>query len=78
MNNTVEEQSAATSEIARNVQQAAQGTNMVASSIGGVSEVASMTGAASQQVLASAKSLSREAEQLKGIVDTFLNNVKTA
>ena len=74
----VEEQSAATSEIAGNVQQAAQGTNLVSESIGGVSDAASMTGAASQQVLASARSLSNEAEHLKGIVTTFLHDVRAA
>jgi len=74
----VEEQSAATAEIAGNVSQAAQGTNLVSASIGGVSDAASSTGAASQQVLASAQSLSSEAEQLKGIVSKFLHDVRMA
>lgn len=74
----VEEQSAATSEIAGNVSQAAQGANLVASSIGGVSDAASSTGTASQQALSSAQSLSREAEQLKGTVTNFLNDVRSA
>lgn len=74
----VEEQSTATAEIAGNIQQVAQGTNLVATNIGGVTEAAGMTGAASQQVLASAKSLSREAEQLDRVVTSFLQDVRVA
>jgi methyl-accepting chemotaxis protein len=74
----VEEQSAATHEIARNVQQTARGTQNVAENIGGVSQAAEATGAASQQVLSSAKSLSGEAERLKEVVAAFLQGVKAA
>jgi methyl-accepting chemotaxis protein len=74
----VEEQSAATAEIARNVQQAAQGTQEVSSHIGGVTQSASETGAAAGQVLSSAQSLSKEAIQLKSMVDGFLSGVRAA
>ena len=74
----VEEQSAATAEIARNVQQAAAGTQEVSSSIGGVSQAASETGTAAEQVLAVAQSLSQEAVGLKSMVDDFLGAVKAA
>ncbi|OIQ94764.1 methyl-accepting chemotaxis protein PctC [mine drainage metagenome] len=74
----VEEQSAATAEIAGNITQAAQGTDLVSASIGGVNEAATATGAASQQVLVSAKSLSSEAEQLRAMVSTFLHDVRAA
>jgi methyl-accepting chemotaxis protein len=74
----VEEQSAATSEIARNVQQAAAGTREVSSNITGVTLAADETGAAASQVLVSARSLSREATQLKSVVDTFLEGVRSA
>ncbi|HTH17542.1 MAG TPA: methyl-accepting chemotaxis protein [Magnetospirillum sp.] len=74
----VEEQSAATSEIARNVEQAACGTREVSSNIGGVTQSASETGAAAGQVLASAQSLSREASELKAVVERFLLDVKGA
>jgi len=74
----VEEQSAAAVEIARNVQQAAAGTQEVSSNIGGVSEAASATGAASHQVLSASHSLSEEAERLKGMVIEFLEGVRAA
>jgi methyl-accepting chemotaxis protein len=75
---SVEEQSAATNEIARSVQQAAAGTQEVSSNIGGVTQAASETGAASEQVLSSAQSLSRESSELKEIVKTFLRGVREA
>src|SRR5438105_9338007 len=56
----VEEQGAATQEISRNVTQAAQGTQQVASSIADVQRGASETGAASSQVLVSARTLSND------------------
>ncbi|MGE4278745.1 MAG: methyl-accepting chemotaxis protein [Magnetospirillum sp.] len=74
----VEEQSAATVEIARNIQQAAAGTQEVSSSIGGVSQAASETGMAAEQVLDVARSLAREADELKGLIGRFLTNVKAA
>jgi methyl-accepting chemotaxis protein len=74
----VEEQSATTREIARNVQGASKGTAQVASNIGDVSKAAGETGSASSQVLASAQSLSREGNVLKGEVEAFLRSVRTA
>jgi methyl-accepting chemotaxis protein len=67
-----------TEEIARNVQQAAQGTSEVNTNITGVTEAASQTGAAATQVLASSGELSRQAETLRGQVDEFLREVKSA
>jgi len=78
ISSAVEEQSAATVEIARNVQQAAEGTREISSNIAGVTQAASETGAASQQVLSSAQSLSREASNLKLIVTDFLDGVRAA
>jgi methyl-accepting chemotaxis protein len=74
----VEEQSATTQEIARNVHGASKGTAQVASNIGDVSKAASETGAASTQVLSSAKSLSREGGVLKGEVEAYLRSVRAA
>ena len=51
----VEEQGAATQEISRNVQQAAQGTQQVSSNITDVQRGASETGSASSQVLSAAQ-----------------------
>jgi len=78
ISSAVQEQAAATAEIARNVQQAASGTTEISSNISGVTQAASETGAASEQVLSSAQSLSRESVTLKTVVDTFLENVRAA
>ena len=68
----MEEQGAATPEIARNVQQAAKGTAQVATNITDVNRGASETGSASAQVLSSAQSLSNESSHLKVEVEKFL------
>jgi methyl-accepting chemotaxis protein len=75
---TVEEQGAATAEIARNVSEAAKGTAEVAEKITQVNRGASATGSASAQVLASARSLSKESSNLKTEVEKFLNTVRAA
>ncbi len=74
----VEEQGAATREIARNVHQAAQGSAEVAQNIASVSRAATATGAASSQVLGSARGLARESSHLKLEVDKFLAGVRAA
>jgi len=75
---TVEEQGAATAEIARNVSEAAKGTAEVAEKITQVNQGASATGAASAQVLASARSLAKESSNLKTEVENFLTTVRAA
>jgi methyl-accepting chemotaxis protein len=74
----VEEQGSATKEIARNVQEAAQGTSMVSSNIGSVTDAAGETGAAAGRVLASAEELNRQADALRAKVDGFLVNIRAA
>ena len=74
----VEQQQAATRDIAGNVTQAAQGTAEVSSNIGSVTQAASETGAAATQVMGAAGSLAREAETLRGEVATFLRTVRAA
>jgi methyl-accepting chemotaxis protein len=74
----VEEQGAATQEIARNVQRAAAGTSQVASNIAEVTRGANETGAASSQMLVSAKSLANESNRLKLEVEKFLGTVRAA
>ena len=74
----IEEQGAATQEIARNVQQAAAGTTQVASNITDVSRGAAETGSASSQVLSSAQSLANESSRLKLEMDKFLATVRAA
>ena len=75
---TLEEQGAATTEIARNVSEAARGTAEVAEKIIDVNRGASATGAASGQVLGSARALSGESGHLKAAVEKFLNTVRAA
>jgi methyl-accepting chemotaxis protein len=74
----VEEQGAATQEISRNVQQAAQGTQQVSSNITDVQRGTSETGSASSQVFSAAQSLSRDSNRLKLEVGKFLNTVRAA
>ncbi|MFY7959690.1 MAG: methyl-accepting chemotaxis protein [Elsteraceae bacterium] len=74
----VEEQGAATQEIARNVQQAAVGTSEVSTSISGVTRAAADTGFASSQVLDSAGALSKDAEALRAEVESFIVKVRAA
>ncbi|MDU6136345.1 MAG: methyl-accepting chemotaxis protein, partial [Bradyrhizobium sp.] len=74
----VEEQGAATQEISRNVQQAAAGTQQVSTNVVDVQRGASETGSASSQVLAAAKSLSRDSERLKVEIGRFLSTVRAA
>jgi PAS domain S-box-containing protein len=74
----VEEQGAATQEIARNVQQAAIGTVEVSSNITDVQRGTSETGSASAQVFAAAQALSRDSNRLKLEVGKFLNTVRAA
>ena len=74
----VEEQGAATQEISRNIQHAAQGTSDVSANIGEVQRGAGETGAASAQVHSAAQSLSQESNRLKSEVARFLESVRAA
>ncbi len=74
----VEEQGAATQEIARNVQQAAQGTIQVGNSIADVGSGAANTEAAAEQVHGFARSLSIEGNHLKLEVERFLTTIRAA
>ncbi|MET4798026.1 methyl-accepting chemotaxis protein [Bradyrhizobium sp. LB11.1] len=74
----VEEQGAATQEISRNIQHAAQGTSDVSANIGEVQRGAGETGAASAQVHSAAQSLSQESNRLKSEVVRFLDSVRAA
>jgi methyl-accepting chemotaxis protein len=72
----VEEQGAATQEISRNVQQAAQGTTEVSSNIASVTAAAHETGAAAAQVLTAASELGKNGVLLKSQVEDFLRTVR--
>ena len=72
----VEQQGAATREIARNIQQAAQGTGDVSAGVAAVQRSAAETGSASAELLSSAQLLSRDSTRLKDEVAHFLRTVR--
>jgi methyl-accepting chemotaxis protein len=74
----VEEQGAATREIARNIQHAAGGTAEVSSNIVGVSTASTEAGSAAGEVLSASSALRREAEILRSEIDAFLSNIRAA
>jgi methyl-accepting chemotaxis protein len=74
----VEEQGAATREIARNIQHAAGGTTEVSGNIAGVSAASAEAGAAAAEVLNASAALRREAEGLRAEIDAFLGNIRAA
>jgi methyl-accepting chemotaxis protein len=72
----VEEQAAATREIARNVDQAAAGTREVALNISGVTAASTETGQALIQVQGTAEALTSQSTALQQEVGTFLKSIK--
>jgi methyl-accepting chemotaxis protein len=74
----VEEQGAATREIAGNVQQAASGTREVTDNIAGVTQAASDTGQATDQVLEAATVLVQHGDTLRTEMEKFLQTVRAA
>ncbi|MGA7996682.1 MAG: methyl-accepting chemotaxis protein [Bradyrhizobium sp.] len=74
----VEQQGAATQEIARNVQQSAQLSTQVAAEVIEVKQGSSETSAAAGEVLTAARSLAHESDHLKNQVETFLDTVRAA
>ena len=74
----VEQQGAATQEIAHNVQRAAAGSMDVSTGLDSVTRSVGDTGAAATQVLQAAGDLSRQAETLKFQVSGFLGTVRMA
>ena len=74
----VEEQHAATREIAYNVQEAAQGTDNVTAKIKNLEVDASETGVAANQVFSFATQLAAEGNSLKVQVEKFLRTVRAA
>jgi len=74
----VEQQGAATQEIARNVQRASAGTQEVSSNIVAVTLAAGETGAAAAQVQSVAREMSIQSQTLREQVDTFLASIRAA
>jgi methyl-accepting chemotaxis protein len=74
----VEEQRAATEEIARSIQEAATGSRHVSGNIAGVSERAATTGKAANDLLAVSLDLSQMAGRLSDAVAGFVKRVQAA
>jgi methyl-accepting chemotaxis protein len=74
----VEEQQAATNEIARNVQEASAGTAEVSANIAGVTEAAANSGHSAAGVLAAASDLSGQSAALQREVEAFLGSIRAA
>ncbi|WP_207459411.1 cache domain-containing protein [Azospirillum sp. SYSU D00513] len=75
---SVEQQSAATSEICRNVGEAAAGTREVSDNLTQVKQAAGETGAAATQVLGASGELSSQAGALRKEVSRFLDGIRAA
>jgi methyl-accepting chemotaxis protein len=74
----IEEQGAATREIARNIQSVAAGSSEINSHIGGVTSAAAATGTAASDVLSNARELDNQSGMLRSAVDGFLAKVRAA
>jgi methyl-accepting chemotaxis protein len=74
----MEQQAAATQEITRNVQAAAQSSNQVSHNIGGVSSAVSDTDSAASGLLSASNVLAAQADKLRHEVDGFLATVRAA
>jgi methyl-accepting chemotaxis protein len=72
---TATQQAAATDEITRNVQQAAQGAQEVAGNVGGLREGAQSTSAGAEQVLCTAGDVARQATDLRTAIDSYVEQV---
>ncbi|MBV5266844.1 methyl-accepting chemotaxis protein [Pinisolibacter aquiterrae] len=73
---SIDQQGLATQEIARNVSEASTGTHQVSETIVGITQAASMSSAASIQVLSSAQDLNRQSGRLKDELQAFLTSVR--
>ncbi|WP_431862442.1 methyl-accepting chemotaxis protein [Azospirillum sp.] len=75
---SVDQQGAATAEVARNVQEAALGLRQVTSDVGELTHAAETTRSAADEVRSAAGDLTKQAEALKYEVDAFLMGVRAA
>lgn len=78
ISSAVEQQSAATREIAFNIEQAATGATVVSSNIVTVSQAVTEAGTASSDVLTAVSTLSENFTTLKGATDSFVSTIRAA
>jgi len=74
----VEEQTTATQEIARNIDEAASGTQDVTDNLVSVDHAATSSGEAAEEVLTASNALKARSSDLKGLIERFLGDVKAA
>jgi methyl-accepting chemotaxis protein len=74
----VEEQATATSEVARNMREAATGTRTVNENITGVTEASTETGRMSGDVLTASGELAQQSAALRNAVEAFIARVRAA
>jgi methyl-accepting chemotaxis protein len=74
----VEQQNAATKEIAQNINDVASGTAAVTANIASVGTAAGSTGAAADHVDSAARELGAQAARLRGDVDEFFGRIRSA
>lgn len=74
----VEEQRAATSEIAANTHRAAQGATQVTGNMSGVGQAAGMTGSAATQLMSLSSALSEQSQDLQREVTSFVGSLRAA
>jgi methyl-accepting chemotaxis protein len=74
----VEEQSAATSEIARNVQAAATGATEVSGNVGAVHHLTGEADTAAREVLAASNALAEQIRGLRDVVERFVTQIQAA
>ena len=74
----VEQQGAATRDIARNVEMAAQGTAQVSVSIAAVEGTAAKTGVAAGQVLTTAGEVARQSDEMRRFAARFVAQIRAA
>ncbi|MCA1244622.1 methyl-accepting chemotaxis protein, partial [Stappia stellulata] len=72
------QQGAATSDISRSVQQAAQGTGAVTSNMERLATTVESTSAAADNVLSASGAMSQNTDALREEIDRFLNDVAAA
>jgi methyl-accepting chemotaxis protein len=75
---TMDNQGAATRDIALNTQQVASGTAEVTANTEAVSESMQATGSAATQVVSAAVELNRQADALRGEIGRFLQDIRAA
>ena len=78
ISSAVQEQDVTTSEIANNINDVSQGTAEVSTTITRVSQIAGDAGNEARSVLDASDQLTKKSDELRSMVENFLNEVKAA